>query len=68
MVVKDCLHICYAYFVYLSAMQGNALTEGSGISVSGHFHFLVAIHAWIVYNMFNKVADTIAYTYPFPAR
>jgi len=52
------MYIIILYGIYL---------KGSGIGVPGSFHFLVAIHAWIVYNMLNKEADTIEHTYPFPA-
>ncbi len=37
------------------------------LSVLPTFKSTIEIVGWIVYNMFNKVADTIAYTYPFPA-
>ena len=53
--------------LYIIILYGINL-KGSGIGVLGPFHFLVAIHAWIVYNMLNKEADTIADTYPFPAK
>lgn len=33
----------------------------------GRFCFGVAISVSLVYNMFNKAADTIDHTYPFPA-
>ena len=64
--IKDCdililrmWYIIIPYGIYL---------KGSGIGVPGSFHFLVAIHARIVYNMLNKEVDTIVHTYPFPAK
>ena len=42
--------------------------KGSGIGVPGHFQIMVEIPVCIVYNVLNKEADTIAYTYPFPAK
>ena len=38
------------------------------LSILPTFKSTIEIVGWIVYNMFNKAADTIAYTYPFPAK
>lgn len=42
--------------------------KGSSGGALGHFQIMVEKAAYVVYNMLNKVADTIAYTYPFPAQ
>lgn len=42
--------------------------KGSGIGVPGHFQIFVEKSAHMAYNILNKEADTIAYTYPFPAQ
>ena len=53
--------------VLYSSLYGIYL-KGSGGGALGLFQFMVEKHVCIVYNMLNKEADTIADTYPFPAK
>ena len=52
---------------YIIILYGIYL-KGSGAPTLGSFQIMVEKSASMTYNMLNKVADTIAYTYPFPAK
>lgn len=45
-----------------------SIIEMPCIGIPGHFQIVVEKLASMAYNILNKEADTIEYTYPFPAK
>lgn len=60
-IILSLVREVYRYSLYVSDL----ICSGAGNTGADLF---IAKNLWFVYNMFNKVADTIAYTYPFPAK